>query len=168
MNDELQTILIGYIERADGVVSAGIDEAIKHAPDLVAQLLLWKTISSAIPFAIFSLVFMIALYIYVSGWRAPMSAHYPSTPVRKTVEVEEDGKKVKREVYERGIDGKILFDVDTRAEPSYSWTDEKAFKLWIGLIAMVISGFGAVLNTTWVQILVAPKFYLFEYAKSLV
>lgn len=150
MNDQLQNALVEIINKA----SIGIDTSISflsaEIPDVVNQVLVWHGLKSAIMFLFFAVCAVMA--------------------TRSTVKYDaERGVKELRDAYERG-------DPWTRCHPNSPITSVKydvaessarkgkLIRLSVSFVLYLV----ALSNITWLQILVAPKLYLIEYASTLV
>lgn len=141
MNDQLQNALVEIINKASSGIDTSISFLSAELPDVVNQVLIWHSLKSAIMFLFFAACAVIA--------------------IRSAVKYEvERGVKALRDAYDRG---------ESWIRTRYG-TEERSAKYGklIRLLASFILSLIALSNITWLQILVAPKLYLIEYAATLV
>lgn len=146
MNEQAQEALNRMITMAVDGMEGAVSFAQAELPDVIEQLLVWKLLESLITAVlpvIAALTFTLAFFTVTS--------------------------KVKRAQVCEDNDGRAPYQVNywwSRYEPS-----------GVGYVATFGTGIGAMLsifaslitmNLTWLQILVAPKLYLLEYAANLV
>jgi predicted nuclease of restriction endonuclease-like RecB superfamily len=142
MNEELQnqlsTILQGVINTADSASAFFIEEL----PEVIQQLLMWKFAVSLITTLIFPVfASTLALYVYKRGYKNFTEwIRLMNLPYSQM---------------ETGDNSKIVVKgVETIGGGA------------ISLIALLVSSHH--LNLTWLQIWLAPKIYLMEYASTLI
>lgn len=138
MNDQLQAALADILTKTTTAVEAGVDFLQAELPDVIQQLLAWKLAYSVATI----LVGTVALLLV--GWSFRF--------YKKEWLLDSEGRRHRYKTT-------IVFDSDGDVHPGI-----------IGLIGAQIFGtvvFFAGLNFTWLQILIAPKIYLIEYAASL-
>lgn len=139
MNEQLQQALTAILNKTMSGVDAGVNFLSAEIPDVIHQLLLWKMVYSLVIF-IGGVILLTATVVFV----------YKQT---RKVEAESNGSW-------RKYKETLCFDNDGDVHP--------------GIIAVIIGGcfgagfgIGGMTNLTWLQIWIAPKIYLIEYAASL-
>lgn len=150
MNEELQQALVAILNKTAAGVEAGAAFLQSELPDVIQQLLIWKAVSSALAFSVAFCVLAICL----------ANLKKQSTQFREYMrgeslyynnhgnELEQEGKRLREE-----NDGSIPFLI--------GWACATAIS---GLV-FVIDGISSA--GTAIQIWLAPKIYLIEYAASL-
>lgn len=152
MNEQMQEALTEIIKKASGGIDASISFLSREIPDVVQQLLLWNVVKSGLLFAI-GLFFLCASVVL---WRTKIGM----------------SKSEAREAYKKGEpwtryggsgNGSVTsIEYDAiMALPEYGKSRIPAAALMIlGVIWLTI-------NLGWLQIIIAPKIWLIEYAASL-
>lgn len=139
MNEQLQQALTAILNKTMSGVDAGVNFLSAEIPDVIHQLLLWKMVYSLVIFIGGVLLLLITVvFVY-----------------KQTCKVEVEGN-----VNWKKYKANLSFDTDGDVHP--------------GIIAVIAGGcFGAgfgiagMTDLTWLQIWIAPKIYLIEYAASL-
>lgn len=150
MNEQMQEALTEIIKKASGGIDASMSFLSREIPDVVQQLLLWNVVKSGFLFAIGLMLLCAAVVL----WRAKIGM----------------SKSEAREAYKNGepwtrFGGygsvtSIEYDA-IMALPEYGKNRIPAAALMIlGLIWLTS-------NLGWLQIILAPKIWLIEYAASL-
>lgn len=139
MNEQLQTALAEMLGKANAGIDAGATFLQAQLPDVIQQLLLWKATFSALQCAIGALL-LIGAAVSLRVYR------------RKRVPGAE-GQKY------GAYQATFVFDDDGNPLPTI-------LPLIVAQVASLIIGL-VLLNATWLQIWLAPKIYLIEYAASL-
>lgn len=150
--DEALTRLINKSIDAAESVAGGISEAsgdaaaflVAEIPDVIQQLLIWHAIESFIWF-LFGLLFIAAPWFVYWRWGGR------GTP---------DGE---------GYDGRPRYEETLTHHRDGSMSDDALMALCIFGVVATPLGFTLLMNNLgWLQILVAPKLYLLEYARALI
>jgi hypothetical protein len=144
INDKLQMALAEMLKKATDVAGQAKDFAVAQLPDVIRQLLWWKFAESItvmlmplIGLAICLKIFFPTLKLVISEGTKPESGRYAEK------------------------------ETDPLCDPSVFFPS---------LIKGIVTGLGSVIfgvwsiasmNFTWLQIWIAPKVYLIEYAKHL-
>ncbi|MGL5219625.1 MAG: hypothetical protein ACRC8G_09125 [Plesiomonas shigelloides] len=150
MNEQMQEALTEIIKKASGGIDASISFLSREIPDVVQQLLLWNVVKSGLLFAIGLMLLCAAVVL----WRAKIGM----------------SKSDAREAYKNGEpwtrfggNGSVT-SIEYNAImalPEYGKNRIPAAALMIlGLIWLTS-------NLGWLQIILAPKIWLIEYAASL-
>lgn len=163
MNEELQNALAAMILQFTEALGGASDFALEQAPEVIQQLLLWKSAISGIMFALGVVLIACAALAArtrikwmppqrepitdeVTRWLAELATH-PSFEISYHAKELAGGLK------------KSWQRIPRSEPPDY---------LVLVAIACGIIGFGiAGVNIDWFQIMLAPKVYLIEYAASL-
>lgn len=137
MNEQLQQALTAILNKTMSGVDAGVNFLSAEIPDVIHQLLLWKMVESLLIF-IGGLILLVICSVFV----------YKQTRRVKTGEGTYGSYKAN-----------FVFDSDG---------DHPGI---IGVISVAVFGLGfgigGICNLNWLQIWIAPKIYLIEYAASL-
>lgn len=145
MNEQAEEALARMIDLAIDGIEGAKSFAEAELPSVVEQLLIWKMLESLIPVFFTLVLWGIAAYLLIGTPAA----------LRRAKKAYENGEKWTL-MYQQGTTTSILYDIASlglhRIIPGF-------LAILIGLIT---------LNFTWLQILVAPKIYLLEYASDLV
>lgn len=138
-NEALQSALTFILQRSITAVDAGVAFLSAEIPDVIQQLLMWHAVSSFI-------VFFLSLLV----WLVSMRMFWPNIKC-----------------------GKKLNDYD-EGRYKETWTHNKYGELenplpyllpiFVSLVCFAITSS----NMAWLQIWIAPKIFLIEYAASLV
>lgn len=151
MNDQLQTALADILTKTTDVVSAGVGFLQAELPDVVRQLLVWKMAEGAM-YLLFAVMGLTAI-VFAVRWAAPIIIGYSkgsSLYWRNTGnDVERQGKQLMEEYSGR-----------------YGYAVFASIVSCIAAIFVVISL--PVNAGVMLQIWLAPKLYLIEYAARLV
>ena len=120
-----------------------LDFLVAEIPDVIQQLLIWHAIESFILFFLGVLLLASPWFVYWKwgGRGEPSEPYYGEARYVETLTHDRRGV----------VDGDV-------AVP---------FVLG-GMVATLVGGVIALVNIDWIKILVAPKLYLFEYARVLV
>ena len=158
--EELNTALAQLIEQASAGIDASVGFLEAEIPDVVYQLILWYGVKSAICF-VASLLLLVVPFLVIKRLRAGFKKYFPE----KKKSDYEDGEAVSEWTY-----------VDVT---NYEYTKNRVYirekdiasiyKIVGGILSVgsiVISG--VLFNLTWLQIWIAPKVWLLEYAAQLV
>lgn len=145
MNEQADKILSGLLQKASDGIDAAVSFSQAQVPDVVHQLLVWKFASSLL----MTVIAIISIY-----------------PVYRFVMKQFDCKYVgKDERYEHIKVNKykstLIYDSDGDIHPG-------SILLGLGVLFYALFVCIAVFDLTWLQIWLAPKLYLLEYAASLV
>ena len=132
----------GDITNATGDAAAFLAAEI---PDVIQQLLVWHAVESFIRFFLGTLILAVPWFVY---WRWGGRGE-------PTNEKNYNGETVYRKTLTHGYDGRV------------SGEAAALFSILSGVTTL--AGLALILgNLEWLQILVAPKLYLLEYARVLV
>lgn len=141
MNEQLQQALAQVIEKATDGVQSGVYFLSAELPDVIHQLLMWKMVES--------------LVMCIAGITLTSAMTY--------ILIKYSGVGTK------------LNDSDSRwraHQVTLTHDEDGKIAPWIPVtIAMPVIpaiGFLSLVNIDWLKIWIAPKFYLIEYAASLV
>lgn len=148
----LQTSLSEIIQYTVTSVKDGMDFLKDQIPDVVHQLLMWKLVSSGVSFTIYLIAFIIALVClkkaighltkYIRGEGLWQNSELPIEEQRK---------------------GKLMMK---EAESSLPFVAAQGFYFIIATLAFFAGGLDRLQEI--LQISIAPKIYLIEYAASMV
>ena len=141
INEKLQNELANMIAH----VNDGASFLVSELPDVISQLLMWRSVKSGAVFMIG--VILLALSAKSVVW------------VKRSV-------KESREAYDRGERWTRYSGCDSTTSHEY---DLKAgvFVWIIPVFLLIVGACVAANNLDWLQILIAPKVYLIEYAAKL-
>lgn len=150
MNEQMQAALVRLIEKAQSGIDNSVSFLSAEIPDVVHQLLMWHAIRSFAWFVLF------ALFIFL-GWRV----------FRKTGMTKDEA----RAAYERKEGWTIAKGYYSIPSSEYSHIvgapcDHFWYKAW-GSAMIIIGVLLAMTALNWLQILIAPKVWLIEYAASM-
>ena len=173
MNGQLNTALVAIITKVTSAVDASVSFLQAELPDVIHQLLMWKLVESLLTLVIPIVTLAISLTLFLWGIRYNdrKDALYRSN----VIIFEEQQGRVRKLRFEYSEEAQAEYDKQCeilRAMEVPQRLSEKDFALRIlapGACG-VISLFAALgyMNLGWLQILVAPKIYLIEYAATLV
>ena len=142
MNESLQKAVAVMIEKAISGVEAATNFLAAEIPDVVHQLLMWHMVKSAVVCAIG--VMLIPCSVLILKWA-----------FKDPVLDEENSNK-----YRKAYKATVVYDTDGKVTPSVvPVCTVSAFPVIIGF---------CMLNIEWLQIWIAPKVWLIEYAAKLV
>lgn len=143
MDEQLQQALADIIQRA----TTGIDSAAAflsaELPDVVYQLLMWYSVKSALLCVLGILFILPVTLLLASKWE-------------------------KGEPTQRGYDGRQMYHPTTMYDVNGMLSDLAWVCLCASTVAAVIGVIIISHNMDWLQILIAPKIWLIEYAAHLV
>jgi hypothetical protein len=169
MNDQLQNALVAIINKAGQGVDAGVSFLQAQLPDVIQQLLLWKLVASLLVFialisACAGLAWIMMKAYRVGKLRRDLASelhrvermterfrYFMRTQTDEEAKKEEDCREQERVIREQ-----------LSALPDIGQFTYALGALYLPII-LGICGWGF----TWLQILIAPKLYLIEYAASL-
>lgn len=137
-NEALQNALASILQRSITAVDAGVAFLSAEIPDVIQQLLMWHAVSSFI-------VFFLSLLV----WLISMRMFWPNITQGK--EIKESGGKY----------------IETWTHNKYGEL-ENPLPYLFPAFASLTCGAVASSNVAWLQIWIAPKIFLIEYAASLV
>lgn len=169
MNEQLQQALAHILNRTVEGIDASTQFLSAQLPDVIQQLLLWKFIHHLALAVVPMLVLAAAVY-----------AAYRLTKIVQADPFEAAVRKVDtyREQYSRARSGSAEEAAARAAHMTAQvelagLTDRTAVYVTAGVAVTVLVVVSAItsavlVNLTWLQILVAPKLYLIEYAATLV
>lgn len=140
MNEQLAAAVTNLINKAVSTAEAASEFVLAELPDVVQQLLIWKAVESGLSMLLF--VFINAVLVYVWAKYSGVGEKYETAQGRTLHE-----PTLTHDEYGDWSPHVIITGVCTLATHAVSWV---AFDL------------------DWLQILVAPKIYLIEYAAQLV
>lgn len=141
---DLEKVLIESIDKFNGAVDKGVDFALTQAPEVVQELLLWKSVTSFIGFA-FGVLMLGLGFVYV---------FYTVRSIIKTRP-------------EKGGECNLYWDAFVYHNPSLTVYSAVVFPV-LTLSHTTVFLTVAIQNNDWLKIWIAPKLYLLEYAASLV
>lgn len=166
MNEEAQKALASMVQRALDGVDAAVEFSQAQIPDVVQELLMWHAIKSGIGFSI-------GMAIIAAGVATiPMV-----NKLLKRMEIKLEQKKAQaRDDYDKRepwtLFGKYgdttSIEYDNLMRKTFEGGELRGASLVVSACAVVIGLIIASCNLGWLQILIAPKLYLFEYGASLV
>lgn len=164
MNDQLQAALAHVIGKTISGIDASVTFLQAQLPEVVQQLLLWKLVASALLFLLAVAMLLAAGTLATMAYRAATPRGYPELKRTRAAawrayqdcsSASENWTKIKDAYYEADA----ALDA---ARPNH----DKAFVCVIAAFALtVFSAFP--MSFTWLQIWLAPKVYLIEYAARL-
>lgn len=143
MDQQLQEALALILTQSSNAVVAGVSFLKAELPEVIKQLLLWNMVHSLIKFGLFFVIAVVS-YRMMKSQHDLIKQH--SGPV---VTITPEGRHRESE-HSRS------------ARVSAMW-----FKLLITSALTVLFSILAMLEYTWIKIIVAPKVWLIEYAATL-
>lgn len=167
MNEQLQIALAEILRRATQGLDAGTQFLSAQLPDVVNQLLMWKLAHYTIPMV---LAAMLLLVLLVAGWK------FYSVVMADPRIVAEAAASARYRIYnnaDRAEDfSKLRQDWRDAQEVAEMLPEKVPIYIALGILMGIAALFStmlliASLNLKWLQILIAPKIYLIEYAASL-
>lgn len=140
MNEQLQQALAAILNKTMTGVDAGVSFLSAEIPDAIHQLLMWKMIESMLFFVLGIIVICLTMVFIRSQYRRAVEKtdSYGSSYYVPTMVFDNRGDV---------SPGCIIFAV-------------------IATVGMLTGG-ALISGLSWLQILIAPKIYLIEYAASL-
>lgn len=149
MNEQAQKVLADLLQRAVSGVDAAVNFSQSQIPDVIHQLLVWKFTQSVIG-QIFSIIVIVCLVIMVNKGL-------------KNKGVKEEKKEGRYETYGRSyIWHGLFYDNEGDITVFCIMSIIASIFMSLAMIALFLNNFD------WLQIWIAPKLYLIEYAASLV
>lgn len=173
MNDQLQHALATLLGKAASGMDAATSFLSAQLPDVIHQLLLWKLIDSLAHVFIPILLLLVSGFVLYKLGRELWSKDSPYYVAKHRYELARDLWMKTSISTEQGR--QVAQEYHRARDEFYKLTAPEQNPLLIG--ATVISGTATVLctvatlacfNLAWLQILIAPKVYLIEYASHLV
>ena len=145
MNEELQTAVSSLINKAlDGVdATTGFLQA--EIPEYLYQLLLWYGVKSFIYFLLAVSIIPVVVFVYRKA----------NEEKDRAIEAKLNGE---RWTYWSTVGGVSSSSYDFKVNMALFW----AFLVIASIVAFFLA------NLEWLQIWIAPKVWLFEYASSLI
>jgi hypothetical protein len=140
VNTKVQDALVDVINKSVTAFEQGASFLAAELPDVVYQLLLWHAVKSAVfcVIGIFLLVLMVVILVKYSG---------------KGAETEEN------EYHRMKYKWTLTHDDDGDVGPHV---------IVLGVVCILLTFISfALINMTWLQIMIAPKIFLIEYAANL-
>ena len=160
MNEQAQKLLISLVEKATSGIDAAVSFSQAQIPDVIQQMLMWKSTVSLI-YTAFALLFFVLTVVFLCG------------AIKRIRKVSKAAclKQVAREKWQTDqINYEQFKSIDDDSVSEYKLNSvEVNAVLWtagITVVGLVISFL--FLDFDWVKIWIAPKFYLVEYATQLV
>lgn len=168
MNEEMKNALNSFVERMLETMEAGVDFASEQIPILLHEILYWG-------FAMSMIKFVTGIILLVVGIVLLKKAAGLYKEVKKSLDkaFEESGQDAKTFCRNR-VDGDIAniawktkyrydrFEVGAHDEGFFA-----AMSFFIPGLMTLTGIFVTIFNWTWLQILLAPRLYLLEYAAQL-
>lgn len=182
MNEALQNALASLLAQSTSFLQDGVNYMQAQLPDVVQQLLTWHLIRYSM------YVIVAVLLVVAAGVIIRCGIRWVSKIERAWTEyaIARDAAEKKADVLQERVrsatspgDRLAAYDEHSRAWDAYLDVranrprhpdDAKGVVVAVSSIAAFIAaaGFFVFVNLKWLQILVAPKVYLIEYAASLV
>ncbi|WP_323016409.1 hypothetical protein [Castellaniella sp.] len=151
MNDQLSQALASVISQGAGALSSGITFLQSEIPDVIAQLLLWKLVWSGAKAIFFLAVVIACLRLFKFFYQ-------------KTALYNEACARIKRAKYGSDEWDAAKNDMDVYEDGSIAGY----LGCTVCVLGLGIAGFGVFAQVgNVIQIWLAPKIYLIEYAASL-
>jgi len=143
MNEQLQQALAALLNKTVSGIDAGAAFLSAEIPDVIQQLLIWKAAESAISMLFGVMILLACVYATRMCFRGPQIIDSA------------------RGVGARGnVKPDFLYDSDGGIHPGI-------IVVMVVLTIGYIIGIAMASSLDWLQILIAPKVYLLEYAASL-
>ncbi|MFC4275553.1 hypothetical protein [Achromobacter aloeverae] len=177
MNDQLQKALANLLGRATQGVDAGVSFLQAQLPDVIQQLLVWKLVASLLVFGVCSSLIVGCVGILLKMRRIHLAwrnleyeiqkyenvCDYPIPRANMNMCQDELRKLNDRQMLRDAAMAKVTELREARGNyndlPDYWYIP--AISMMPSIAALALYGF------TWIQIWIAPKLYLIEYAASL-
>ena len=142
-------------------------KAFEQAPILVDEILLWSFLTSLSTFLLFTILttlFACAAVKYNSMWR------------RTETELKTNEQTCKDLHYKRYNAPEPDLSITTLKIDNANRTRNRSKQAcsdfinaqWIFVVITIINFYVITMNTTWIQILVAPRLFMLEYVKNMV
>lgn len=140
MNEQLQTLLLDLVQQSITTLESGATFLAGEIPEVIQQLLIWYAVKNGIFFLLGTLllVIMVVVLVKYSGQGKSYKTEYQATKYKWTLTHDDDGN-VGPQVIATGV---------------------------FCFVGVLIAA--TLINMVWLQILVAPKLFLIEYAVSLI
>lgn len=142
MNEQAEQALANLLNMAIDGIEGAKTFAEAQLPDVVEQLLTWKMLESLVPVSIAILLWVGAVYLLISTPAA----------IRRVRKARDNGEE--------------WTNYHNLTSPAYDFASRGLHRILPALVATLVGLL--MFNLTWLQILVAPKVYLLEYASKLV
>ena len=150
MNEQLQNALVELINKASGGIDTSVNFLSAELPDVVMQVLLWHGVKSAIWFVFFFVCSAISV-----------RAAIKYKPANAIAELDA--------AYERGEEWTRFNGRSQLTSNKFDMAKDFVYPKFFVLCAIaVVFCMATMASTGWLQILIAPKLYLIEYAATLV
>jgi hypothetical protein len=149
MNEQLQQALAALLNKTVAGVEAGTAFLQAEIPEVIQQLLMWKAVSSMLIFALTAMAFIFCI-VKLKPWVATFVEYHRGSTLyyNNSGALEAEGRAIMREKA-----GSLPFCV--------GW----AIAVFISGLIFLLDGLAA--GGAALQIWIAPKIYLIEYAASL-
>ncbi len=145
MNEQMQSAVATMIEKATSGVEAGIDFLSAEITDVIHQLLMWKMVESLTFFGI-GVVILIAAFWSIGA----------NSRLINKAKADHANGELWTFFSDRKLNTSSAYDAIVSGVGYWG----SGFALAIGFITVIV-------NRDWLQIWIAPKVYLIEYAASL-
>lgn len=150
MNEQLQQALTAILNKTMSGVDAGVSFLSSEIPDVIHQLLIWKLAEAALLFSVFSVVAILGVAALRKSF-GPIKAHSRGS----SLYYGNSGNDLEKE-------GKRLMAENSSALPF------AIFGSIFGVLALLVFAINGTQQLAKIlQIWLAPKIYLIEYAASL-
>lgn len=140
MNEQLQQALSAILNKTTSGIEAGIGFLSAEIPDVIHQLLMWKMIQSML-FFVFGIIVICGTIIFIN-------------------------RQYRRSVEKTGNYGSVYY-VPTMVFDNRGEVHPGCFIFAALALVGILTGVSLISKLSWLQILIAPKIYLIEYAASL-
>ena len=165
MDQQLQQALAAIITNASASADAGVNFLQAQLPDAVSQLLLWKLTVSCLSFALSVILFVAAAVLVRKAL-----ALAPGSERRQLIYAREYAfdRYLKNTDYEQNEP--LRSEYYAARDAAQAFGDDNLFQIISYTVATAFAGGFALvfLDFNWLQIWLAPKIYLIEYAATLV
>jgi len=153
MNEELQTALADILLKAAETAETASGFVLAQMPDVVQQLLTWK--------------FVVSIILWVIGIALIVAAPIALKKIQNFLPPQHSQKHKERavELDKKGYAGRSLEEDGELSRLGYNFHRRL---VWLVFIAWVPGWAMFFANLTWLQIWLAPKIYLIEYATKLI
>lgn len=140
MNEQLQQALSAILNKTMSGVDAGISFLSAEIPDVIHQLLMWKMIQSML-FFVFGIIVICWTIVFIK-------------------------RQYRRSVEKTDNYGQAYY-VPTMVFDNRGEVSPGCVIFAVLALAGMLAGVSLISGLSWLQILIAPKIYLIEYAASL-
>ena len=158
--EELNTALATLIEQATTGIDASVGFLQAELPDVVYQLLLWHGIKSAL-FCLVALLLLLVPYLVIKRLKAGFKKFNPEKSRYEYKDQEAISEWQYAEVSEYAHTTNTVYVRERDVAGIY-----QVVGAVLSVTSVVLSGI--FINLTWLQIWIAPKVWLLEYAAKLV